>query len=734
MLASRRLLLALTGLTTALGVACAQPAPAPTTPEAKTPAISYRSVGLDCGGWFSGFAMHSSGRLYGFGDVFGMWRSDDSGQSWKYLQGDFITNDHFINGCAVATGDPDKVAFIGAFKFFKSNDGGRTWLNPLPAISPRRDRGATPLIFHPGDDNELWLASPIKNRVGTLWRSTDGGMTWEKRGGDLFDKAAATTIYVRPEFPNQVWVGALGGLFVSADRGATFTNVWKNEGGIKPFMGPEPMVGAIARRSDGVGYIATNSRGWRVTATDYNDPSTYKTKPTVSWWDGWGPNSAIVLADDSFLTNGPREAGRPDSDPETTMRSTDGGLNWQILPMRLKTPPVPAWRGPVKPNERADGGRDVIVQDPKNPNRWHITGGHAPVISDDAGATCYFPPNGHGIAGVPTYKIRFPRANPNLALVPGSDQGGFTITDGGYSGTVAGCVKVSIDYFQTYHEILSSNDGRILVAAGVDQTRNENCIVRSTNGGLTWVRKNLKDSGLPESYDGITRAVAAPGNVDDFLVLLAKRGGQTPNNPGLYRTTDGGATFVATSGIDFTGSDPGMRYHPENSWLETDGVETSTRYLSLRTSSETTSGGLWRSTDAGSTWARTEEQPFGNSWIYCLAVDLASAGHLWVAGGDNGIRRSRDGGRTWTTIEGFVKASRVDAARSHVGVWGQRENDTWNKLYYSYDDGQSWTEATGPGYRFANLSDLTINPYLPTEIWVSGMSVNIISMPPRPRL
>ena len=44
-----------------------------------TAQTTYRSFPSDCVGYFSGFAIDASGRLYGFGDVFGMWRSDDAG-------------------------------------------------------------------------------------------------------------------------------------------------------------------------------------------------------------------------------------------------------------------------------------------------------------------------------------------------------------------------------------------------------------------------------------------------------------------------------------------------------------------------------------------------------------------------------------------------------------------------------------------------------------------------------
>jgi photosystem II stability/assembly factor-like uncharacterized protein len=690
-------------------------------------AVQHRSIPLDCGGWFSGFAMHSSGRLYGFGDVFGMWRSDDSGMSWNYLQGDFTTSDQFVNGCAVSAGDADIVSFLGNDTLFLSTDGGTTWQAILEDVDSRRDRGATPLIFHPRRDSEIWVTTTRNNQIGTLWRTLDKGATWLKMGGETFDYVTATGVYIHPRFPNQVWVGAVGGLYVSSDLGATFTRVWDNTGGDTPFLNAKPTVGAMVRRDDGVGYMVTNTKGWRISATDYTNPATYKVQATVSWWTGWGPANATVLADGSFLTNGPREPGRPDDDPESLMRSTDGGLTWTPLPMRLLTPPTPSWHKPARPDQRADGGRDMIVQDPANPDRWHMTGGGAPVISEDAGQTWRFPPNANGLAGVPTFKTRFVPDNPLLALIPGSDHGGFIVTDGGLSGEVFASIRTSIDRLQTHHQIMADRDGTVLIAAGVDQSE-ATLILRSVDGGATWVKQSSEGNGLPRSSEGITRAIASLDNIDDFLVLLGSGGASS--NPGLYRTTDGGITFRKIDSIP-DNFETGARYHPENAWLETDGVLRNTRYLSLRGNRENPGNHVWRSTDGGDTWAVTREEPFPGDWIACLAVDHVTAGRVWVSSG-RGLKRSDDGADSWTSVGNFKSVKRVDAARGKVAVWGRLPADTWDKVYYSPDDGATWIEQTGPGFRYANLSDLAINPHNTREIWVSGMSINIITASTNP--
>ncbi len=691
--------------------------------QAQQSETTYRSIPLDCGGWFSGFSIHPSGRLYGFGDVFGMWRSDDAGQSWKYLQGDFTTFDTFINGCAVSN-NADTVSFLSSNKLFKSTDGGSTWVNLLSNLNPRRDRGAAPLIFNPTNNNEMWLASARNGMQGTLWRSADGGTTWLKAGGNTFDNVPATTIYIRPELPTQIWVGAAGGLYVSADSGSTWTQVWNNSGGIPPFAEsgnpvPPPTVIAIVRRADGVGYMATNTKGWQITATDYNNPSSYSVIPTVSWWNGWGPSGATVLADGSFLTN---------TNGNNFSRSYDGGLTWSPLDMKLLTPPTPAWTVPSTLGSKVDGTRDMVVQDPNNPDRWFMTGGKAPVITNDSGATWNYPPILNGLAGVPTTKVRFLRGNSSTALIPGADQGGFTVTDAGFSGNVASSIASSVRELQTYHEILADENGRTLIAAGVKQTTSTTIITRSIDGGSSWTELDLTNAGLPPSYEGVTRAVAAPNNINDFLVLLGSSPNERDNNPGLYRTIDGGVTFNQVSGIP-SGVETGSRYHHENSWLEADGVNFNNRYLSLRSSGNSSARGFWRSTDGGSNWAKTPGQPFNPDWILCMAVDHSTEGRIWVAGGYRGVKRSDDAGDSWTTVSGFSDALSIDAAGGRIAVYGKRSGDTWNKIYYSDDNGQTWAEKSGPGQRFSNLSSIAVDPYRPGQLWVSGMSVSVINPP-----
>ena len=65
-------------------------------------------------------------------------------------------------------------------------------------------RGSSPVMYHPANDSDLWMAGKRKKLSGSLWRSQDGGASWSKVGGTAFDSKVANTVYVHPDYPDQV--------------------------------------------------------------------------------------------------------------------------------------------------------------------------------------------------------------------------------------------------------------------------------------------------------------------------------------------------------------------------------------------------------------------------------------------------------------------------------------------------------------------------------------------------
>ena len=45
-----------------------------------------------------------------------------------------------------------------------------------------------------------------------------------------------------------------------------------------------------------------------------------------------------------------------------------------------------------------------------------------------------------------------------------------------------------------------------------------------------------------------------------------------------------------------------------------------------------------------------------------------------------------------------------------------------DKIYWSPDNGKTWTEATGEGHRYAFTRDIAVDPWVKGKVWVSGIS------------
>ena len=125
-------------------------------------AQTLKPVPLDCGGWFSGFAQADNGRLYGYGDVFGAWRSDDGGSNWSYLNYGIPGGDIVGLGMAVQKNNADVVYYSTSDALWKSTNGGTNWtalLTDVGDFTPRF-RGTSQILIRSNNPNEIWFAGP----------------------------------------------------------------------------------------------------------------------------------------------------------------------------------------------------------------------------------------------------------------------------------------------------------------------------------------------------------------------------------------------------------------------------------------------------------------------------------------------------------------------------------------------------------------------------------------------
>jgi photosystem II stability/assembly factor-like uncharacterized protein len=172
----------------------------------------------------------------------GIYRTTDSGATWQRV----LAGNPTTGGSDVAF-DPEnpQIALAGTFDYlrqpwhfrgggpgsglYRSTDGGRTWQkltdptlrDGLPSGIINRV-GISICANHP---NVVYALVPTKH--GMLYRSDDAGVTWRLINADqdlVFRPFYFSQVRVDPNDPDRVWIVS-GGLRVSSDGGKTFASV-----------------------------------------------------------------------------------------------------------------------------------------------------------------------------------------------------------------------------------------------------------------------------------------------------------------------------------------------------------------------------------------------------------------------------------------------------------------------------------------------------------------------------
>jgi photosystem II stability/assembly factor-like uncharacterized protein len=283
-----------------------------------------------------------------------------------------------------------------------------------------------------------------------------------------------------------------------------------------------------------------------------------------------------------------------------------------------------------------------------------------------------------------------------------------------YMGTVGGGVWKSSNAGHTWSPIMDSQPvasiGAIAVAPSDPNTvyvgsgeadmrsniQHGNGMYKSTDAGATWTRIGLEDSRQ------IGRIVVDPKDSKTLLVAALGHAYAPNDTRGVYRSTDGGATWTRTlfkdrdTGAIDLASDASMRtvyaslwqtrrppwsvyppsYGPGSGlYKSTDGGVTWTPLVGHGFPAEglgkiglavapsepsrvyaivdAKAGGLYRSDDGGANWklADKDARIWDRGWYFChVTVDPKNADQVYVS--DTAFYRSTDGGTTFTAIKG----------------------------------------------------------------------------------
>jgi photosystem II stability/assembly factor-like uncharacterized protein len=634
---------------------------------------------------------------------------------------------------AGGVGIPDQpgVFFIGVNNggVWKTDDFGRTWV-PIFDDAPTGSVGD--LAVSPSHPNVIYVGTgeglhrPDLATGDGIFKSTDGGETWKHIG--LYDVQQVARLIVHPTNPDIVFVAGLGhpygpneerGVFRSTDGGATWEKVLyidHNTGAIQVEFDPTNPDILFADMWD------HREGPWENARFSGSDSGLYKSTDGGSNWrrlsrglpgaeQGLGRIGVGIAPSDPSRMYATVQA----NENAGTYRSDDAGENWY----QVSTDGRIHGRG---------GDFGEIRVHPENPDRVYA-GNVASYQSDDAGKTWT------SIKGAPGgddyHRIWINPLNPDIMLFV-ADQGATITVNAGRTWSS----WYNQPTTQLYH-VTTDNQFPYWVYGGQQESGAIGTASRSNGGQISfrdWVGIGA-DEYAYAAPDPLDPNIIYGGRV----VRFNKKTGQTQNvapealrsgdyrivrtmpllfhpldpkmllfaTNALWKTRDGGQSWEVIS-PDLSREQPevpesvGDFHTPEHDTMARRGV------IYAVSASPAELGTLWAGTDdglvhmtrdGGKNW-NDVTPPKLRAWDKISQID---AGHFdadtaYIA--VNAIRRddmrphiysTHDGGETWTQIvAGLPEKGPVNVVREDPKKPGLLYAGTERGIYFSVDDGHSW--------------------------------------------
>jgi len=191
-------------------------------------------------------------------------------------------------------------------------------------------------------------------------------------------------------------------------------------------------------------------------------------------------------------------------------------------------------------------------------------------------------------------------------------------------------------------------------------------VFKSTDNGKSWT---LKNSGITETTPFAWRIVRA--NDGALYLLLARNNNGQAGDPGggaIYRSSDGAEHWQKMALPEGTNAPNGLALDPRNNRR---------MYLAAWGQGRAgvdTGGGIFLSTDAGSTWKPVLQR---TQHVYDVTVDARNPDMLYACGFDAAAYRSTDAGLHWSPIRGYnfkwghrVILDPKDPAKIYITTYG----------------------------------------------------------------
>ena len=657
------------------------------TPQAQ---FTFSQVAMGGGGFVSGvFATSEEGLYYARTDVGGSYRYNKDTQKWEAMSYDISEEDRGllgIDGLAFGEKDPNKVYMLAGTEYFSngltcllySDDYGKTWnrtdlTEMIKAHGNGMGRGNGERIAVDPKNSDIVY---VGGRTGGMVKSTDGGKTFTaldmgtntstSNGNGICsiiidpksgDDSACTTIYAAISRTQE------DNLYKSTDGGATWNPVADAPKGFftqRMKYNGDGKIAITYASAEGPWNNNRTSGGIRLLDMS-NDTFTDITPVKKSYGDividPANPDRMVACTENIYV---PQPNGQFGDEFYVT---TDGGKNWTLLNEKMKM---------------SDGGVEWISTasmhwcssmaiDPNNTNKVMVVSGNGVFTCDniwDETPEFYF--FSKGIEETVPYDI---------ISIPG---GKLVSVIGDYDGFAQDNAE---EYGVVHSSVAGSMTGLAVAAKATDTwvkcggDEEKPGFWYTLDAGKTW--NNVKYSPLENNkiayggYVGVSadgkRFFWAPGNdssiyySDDLGKTWTKSEGGVgakkiicdPVNPDYVYAASGGAFFYSEDGGKTFTQNMTLSIFTATRPVVAPGKEGVVYYPAM---------GLQVSTDYGKTFTRMD------TLAACMAVGLGKG--------------------------------KTDSDPYTIFVWGKPTNDDPMGLYWSEDEGKTWSRANDDEHQF----------------------------------
>lgn len=380
--------------------------------------------------------------------------------------------------------------------------------------------------------------------LSQFWLSEDDGSNWRQLSftrsspnipwAEITNERSFSTgeVFFDPVTPNKLWTPQGIGLWKADASPAALSDnelIWENE-----VQGIELEVpNDVLAMPDGTALIFGWDRtGFRITDPDQYNATQINPRIFSHGWDGaYRPN------DPSFVVTNAADYLEARGAPNTASFSTDGGVTWELFPNIRSNHPTELKFGNIAPGVSDANFPENIV--------WVPAKGPAPYFSNDNGATW--------------------------------NKASGWIQDGGGNDANSGIIN---EFVKIQGLVAHPEDAGVFYYAAPNLG-----LTKSVDGGDNW--ELLFDGFVGFGFN--SRLQIDPTDTD---TLWYAHGQQSENfRSGLWRSTDGGETFVELTSVDYA-IDVSLGAPAPGSTLET-------LYLVGVVSGQQ---GIYRSLDDGASW------------------------------------------------------------------------------------------------------------------------------------